>query len=394
MVAFATLPEGSIDDRVRIVLGKGTGKEIFTFVDYEVKSGIIQQPSSFAVRFGQAATLANLQKEFPPGTPFELRIGGVAQFTGFTDGFRNTGGASGSNLELRGRDPLAMLFDAQVEFETSLNDATYADLVKDAMKAVGLDPQKLVYDHHDTRQIRAGVKVQTISEPATGAEVTQQADGVHVRHVVHAKTGESWLDFIQRHIERAGLFLFAGPHGTLILGRPNGKQKPTYHFVRQRGKLRNAVNVLSHEYTFDTAHRFSEAVIYARIGGKKHGRGIVKGGFVDAEMEALGFKRKRVFRDANVQSSEQAELYARRKIAEANRSSVSLVYTCQGHTAPSLVGGGRSVIIPDTVARIDDEENGIKNDWYVENVTYHGGEATTTTLQMMRIQDLVFGKDS
>lgn len=390
MATFATLQNGSVDDRVRITFG---GKELVNFVSYEVKSGILTQPSSFAVRLGQAATMGGLQKKIKKGDAFELLIGDVPQFSGFVDGFTNSGGPDGGALEIRGRDPIGQLFMAQVEFDTSLTDVTYAELVQKAMSEVGLNPQTLSFDHHDTRIIRAGVKVQTISEPAVSAEVTQQSDGDHIKHVVHAKTGESWLDFIQRHIERAGLFLFAGPYGTLILGRPNGKQKPTYHFVRERAKRRNACNVINHHLVDDATHRFSEAVIFTRVGGRKHGRGIIKGGFVDAEMEALGFKRKRVFRDVNVQSEAQAEFYARRKIAEANRSGNSLRYTLKGHTAPSMVGGGRAVIIPDTVALIDDVENDLHRNWYVESCTYQGGEATTTTIEMMRNEDLVFGKD-
>jgi hypothetical protein len=51
------------------------------------------------------------------------------------------------------------------------------------------------------------------------------------------------------------------------------------------------------------------------------------------------------------------------------------------------------VIVRDTVARVIDEELGIDALLYVEDVTYRRGPQATTTVTMMRPQDLVFGTE-
>ncbi len=76
-----------------------------------------------------------------------------------------------------------------------------------------------------------------------------------------------------------------------------------------------------------------------------------------------------------------------------NRASVKLVYVISGHTAPTMADTTkRAVIVPDTVARIDDEELGIHENWYVEAVEYRS-PPRTTVVTMMRIQDLLFGEE-
>src|SRR5262249_54808500 len=154
---------------------------------------------------------------------------------------------------------------------------------------------------------------------------------------------------VKRILDRAGLFLWATARGDFVLSAPNAKQKPSYRIVRQRGNDRNAVNVTNARHKNETTGRFSEALIFARGGGRKFGRQNTAGQFVDDEMVTFGYNRPLVFKDANVTNPEQAEFYARRKLAEARRAGWQLVYTVAGHTTPSLNGGQRAVWAPDTV---------------------------------------------
>jgi prophage tail gpP-like protein len=95
-----------------------------------------------------------------------------------------------------------------------------------------------------------------------------------------------------------------------------------------------------------------------------------------------------------VRTPKQAAFVARRKIAEFNRESWQLNYTVSGHTTPSIIGGagGRAVWTPDTTVEIDDDELGIKGLYYVEGVTFSRSSKDTTTVHVMRIDDLVFGE--
>ncbi len=222
--------------------------------------------------------------------------------------------------------------------------------------------------------------------------------------------GETWLQFLERQFQKIGLFPWADANGNFVLSRPNGEQEPLFHFYRSRnaGQLPPnsassdvpsasaevmRANVKSFDYVNDTTKRFSEVVIFARNGGRRKGHNHTNGKFEDLEMKGLGFNRRRVFRDVDVTNADEATFYARSKIAEVNRASVKLVYVISGHTAPTYKDPKkRAVVVPDTVARIDDDELGIHENWYIEAVEYRS-PPRTTTVTMMRIQDLLFGEE-
>lgn len=389
MASFGTLSDGTVDDRVRIVLNSQT---VRIAESYQVKTAILQQPSAFSLQLGSGDTAATIIRKYPPRTPFQLRIGNLPQFSGETDGYEASDGAGATQVAIKGRDYLARLHDADVQAEQSFKDANYAQMVRAAMNATGLSDRILQVDNNANRKVRAGSGVYVIAAPKTGTEVTEQASGKGVRHIIEAHLGETWLSFCNRHLERAGLFLWCDFEGNIVVSRPNPKQRPVYKFTRRRGQKQNICNVEASKFLNDTTRRFSGVNVYSRTGGRKFHHTKLKGGFIDPEMVALGYERSRTFRDVAATTHEQAEFYARRKIAEANRAGWSLQYTLSGHVAPSLMGDGLAVITPDTVAHVQDDEYGIDEDLYIESVEYRS-PPTTTVVTMMRLKDLVFGAD-
>lgn len=379
---------GELADHVNIAFN---GKDVRYFERYSVHSAIIQQPAAFAVHLSASKRLSReIIKVVPPGSDFVLRIGNQPQFTGRTDGFEAEGPAGSTSVILRGRDGLAPLLDNDVTAEQSLTDITYGDLVRHAMKECGVKA-KLLASNNENRKIRSGVGVIAVAAPKLATEVIKSGTGTE-RHVVHAKMGESWIDFVHRHVAKAGLFLWVGNDGQFILATPTKKQGPLFRFVRQRGQDRNACNVTHARWTNDTTRRFSEVVVFARNSGRKHGRNKTHDEFVDSEMLSLGLPKVKVYRDANVTNQEQAKFYARRKIAEANRASWKLEYTFSGHSVPGINGGPRVIPVPDVVAQVDDDELGIHENLYIESVAYTS-PPRQTTVTMMRLKDLVFGAD-
>ncbi len=416
MVDFEVKPNGEIDDRVRVVF---KGFETRIFENYSVKMAVLQQPAVFSVRLGGLEEPVELFKRYPPGTPFQLAIGPCLAFTGDTDNHGSSGDGNGTSVTLGGRDLLAKLLDAEFEYDISFVNVSYAELVAGVMDvaAGGLEDTDIVASNDANVRIRAGQGV--IKKPGLppkpigpgggpapagspiGDTVEQGAfegvragvfiSGTASTYTVHAKMGEKCLDFLRRHLDKGGLMLWTGADGSVVISAPNILQPPTYQFIRQRGQLRNAVNVLGHDFKNDTTKRASKVVVYARRPGKKDGRGKLRGEFVDEEMVALGITRTRAFHDVNVQDEAQAVKYARAKLAEINRSSWHLTYKLQGHTAPTL-DGKRAVITPDTVASIRDDELGINGLFYVEAVEY-SCPPTETKVTFMRLADCFFEKD-
>ncbi len=381
------------DDSVRIKLGAAEAQIV---EQYSFSSSIFQQPSAFNLKLSGARGAAQLLRAYPPGphSPCALYIGGNRQFTGELDASNAKGTSRTTNVTLKGRDLMARLHDTDITAERSFNNATYEELYRAALKDVGLEDKVTFTSNSANRKIRSGVKVKVLEEPVKVDEVKQTPSGGGFRNVVTAKLGETWLAFLERHFAKIGLFPWCDAEGNFVLSRPNGELEPTFHFFRKRGTARGDVaNVEEFDFTNDTLRRFSEVVIFARNGGRKAGHNHTNGRFLDEEMVALHYDRRRVHRDVNVTNAEEAEFYARRKIAEANRASWKLVYVISGHSAPTMADPKRrAVVCPDMLARVDDDELDIHENLYIESVE-HVSPPRTTIVTMMRTQDLLFGEE-
>jgi prophage tail gpP-like protein len=392
-MAFPT-EKGSdeLDDRVRLGIGEDRAR---IFEEYSVQSSILQQPAAFSVRLSAGGGTAALLKRYPPRTPFTLDIGPCRQFTGELDGYTADGASGETSVTFHGRDLMARLFDSDIDAERSFENSSYVELMQSALNEVGLSGRLVSTDNAANIRIRSGVGVTLFSKPVDDAllkaNLTGQAfqTSTGQKLVIKAKLGESWFDFLQRHIQKFGLFMWADANGGFILSRPAKDQAPTYRIVRQRGLTRNAVNVKRAQLVNNTVRRMAEVVIHTRSLGKKFGRKSFAGGYDDEEMRGWGYTKRRVFRDVNVTNETEAEAYAARAIGEANRAGWRLTYTISGHTLLTMKGS-RAVVVPDTVVRVDDDELNIHEPLYVESCDYRS-PPRETTITLMRPKDIVFG---
>ena len=394
MSSFGGASQDGVDDRVRVRFYSKDPKyqEPRFFEEYTVHVSVLQQPAAFSVRLSARDGAAEVLQAIPNNTRFQLFIGLLPQFEGYTDARRGNGANESTSVTLKGRDLLAKLYDNDVLADQSFTNITYKRLVESAMAKVGLEGRQVLVDNGKNKEIRSGVRVRAIKVPVVANDILRTDGGSVVKHVVRAKLGESWLDFVTRHIAKAGLFVWTDTDGNVVLSSPNPHQTPLFYWVRERNTLNGRVNVFDASYEDDTTRRVSEVVIYCRNGTRKSGRGKLHGGHIDQEMVDLGIDRVKTYRDVNVTTPKEAEFYARRKIAEINRASFHLSYTFSGHSAPALYGG-TSIITPDCIAHIKDDEFGIDEPMYIESVEYKS-PPQTTTVTLMRLKDLIFGADS
>lgn len=383
---------GDGNDVVRLVLA---GNDVLQSEAYEVHGAILTQPAAFSLRIGSGDLAREIVAKYPPRTPFKIYVGSALRFTGFTDGWELSDGNGATEVTIRGRDNLAQLHDAYVTAEVSFTNLTFGDLVQKALDASGYDSTVLKYTNAGNRSVLAGLSVSETKAPrdpsgTSDGSLPDAGSTAPVQRALQAKVGERWYEFITRCLATQGFFLWCAADGTFILSEPNANQRPTYRIARQRGATRNAVNVTRASLVNDTTTRFTEAVIYARGGGRKFGRQKAKGTFTDDEMIGYGFERPFVHKDVNVTSADQAAFYARRKLAEARRNGWRLSYTVSGHSIPSLAGG-RAVWTPDTIVDVQDDEFGIHESYWIEGVTFRRDEqGTSTELSLIRPADLVF----
>lgn len=369
------------------------GQDAASWESYEVTSEILTQPAAFALTFGNSQPARELIAKCGKGKSFQFLVNGRPQFTGRLDGFDASGPPN--RITVRGRDLTATLVDDDVRAERSYTDSTYAALVRKALDAVGLGSAPLVSSNATNRQIRTGVPIVELAPPRTVQEIIQGAPGAATNVIaqqIQSKAGESHYAFLKRYLDRAGLFLWSTAEGAFCLSAPNGAQRPAYRILRKYGAAQIVSQIERWEYRDLAIRRFARAVVYGKGGGGEFGWNKYGARFEDADLLAAGITNARVWRDANVSNVQQAAYYARRKMAEANRDGWALSYTVSGHSVMGTANQ-RAVWAPDTVVAVDDDEIGVSGNYYIEGVTFRG-YPQTTTLRLMRIQDLVFGVDS
>jgi prophage tail gpP-like protein len=384
------------------------GADVLVAQSYEIRQAYFEQPASFSLTLGSGDVAKTLITQYYANVSFSIRVNNIPQFIGTTDSIKANGSGSATTITIKGRDNMAALIENNVAADTAFSEATYHDLV-DKILQTALGPNTafaLRFDDasvQDNRKKLAGVKVSQTGIPAYLAELFTD---LPQKPQVQAKGGENLYRYIKRELDHAGLFLYCAGDGTYVLQAPNAQQEPIYQIVRQRGALRNVVNVLDYDFEFNTTGRSTIYRVLGRGGGapvagsdtSAAATGVVgarigiKGEYVDPEMEAIGASRIWVHKDKHATNSKQAEFLARKKAAQEARKGFSLTYTVSGHTVPALAGG-RAVWTVDTMVNVQDDELGIQGPFWIESVERRRdmGSGTTTKLKLVRPQDLVFG---
>jgi prophage tail gpP-like protein len=397
---------GALDDSVKLELG---GEDLVIAESWDIVESVFSQPSAFSIRVGHGDVAAGLLKKYPLGkdqkrTPFKLYVGNVAQMSGLLDArgaSQPPGGAT--EITFRGRDRLAVLHDSHVEAVTSFTNWTYGQLVQKALAEVGLDSGALIGSNDANRLLKAGKPVnaaavraatQSVEEILSGKGLNGSlSNGAIVERQQEAKVNETWHQFVRRHIDRAGLFLWATADEKFVLTQPDAGTEAIYSLQRGTGApIDQLANVVSMSFEDDATRRHTAVVIYGRGGGKKKGRAKSKGAESDDEMVEYGYKQPIVYRDIECKTQAEASFFSLRKLAEERRDGYRLEYTIAGHTLPASSGNGdRYVVSIDTVVQVDDQELGIRGHFYVSEVRRQRGPQTTTTIRLTRLQDLIFG---
>ena len=373
--------------RVELLLA---GDRVLLAERYQAKLAFLTQPAAFSLTLGTGGDLAALIADTLPNDKFQLRVDGRTVMTGFLDGVSSRG--TTGVLTVEGRDALAPLHDACLLQEQSFKDDTYAALARKVMDAVGLQATKLVFSNRANRQAIAGHDPQRGSgRNVESLQIGSGAAGGAIKKHIQSQLGEKAYEFLKRHFDRAGLFLWAAANGDYILSEPNPNQRPLFRIQRSAGSLPEFSNIVDHSFENRTAGRFSEIRVYTRGETKKAGRSKSVSGVVDSEMVGWGFNRPMVLRDVDADTPAKAEFMARRKMAESRRAGWKLAYTVSGHVTGSTLGGN-ATWAPDTLVEVDDKRLGIADTFWIEAVTFSGAPQATTQLDLMRPKDLIFGE--
>ncbi len=393
---------GGPEDHIILKIGDS---EVKIAESYEVKVSILQQPSAFTLRLGSNKTAAEILKLAEPGNNFELSIvsKGVPRViqAGRIDS-RSVPSSNATQIEIKGRDWMAHLFDSFIEEEQDFPQKDFYSLTRAVMDRAGL-LKDIGYDLKDLndahRMLVTGVNSKARNETELASELPTGAisgTGQLVYKTLKAKLGVRYFDFLQTQYKLAGLFLWASPDKSFILSRPKATQSASFFLKRNAG---GDTNIIDCHFNDDTTMRHGIVTVYGKSGGGKRGVEICRGAEVDMEMVNHQLVKHLVVHDPDAKTKEECEYVARRIIAEERRAGWQLEYTVAGHQAPSPNSStGFGVFGPDTVVNVQDDEFHVDNDdslnfkrdFYLEAVTYSRNPQTQTKLTLMRPGDLVF----
>jgi prophage tail gpP-like protein len=386
---------GSGLDRVTLRIG---GDAIQIWSQYELHLSVFSQPSAFTMTLGRGDRARELLETYPPNASFELLVGDVVVMTGAFDSVDVPSG-SVTQISITGRDGIAALFDDYIQAEQSFSESSYLQLTRKMLDAVGLEERTIATDNTANRKAVTGHTVTEVAVPVS-SETLQIEDAATTQKkieykTIKAKLTETRWTFLEREYKKAGIFLWCKGDGNYVLARPNPAQSPGSVIRRQRGMTRDLVNVLDHRYHRTKVNRFARTICYGRGGGGKTGRAKFKAIIEDPEMMAWGCRNTKAFTDTDAKSDRQANFIARRDVAQQRRDGWQLEYTMSGHAIWSAAQEGKIAVWGiDTVCRVEDDELGITGEFYVSDVTFRGGESgTTTTIRLMRPEDLLFAED-
>lgn len=401
---------------------------------FEIRQGVFTVPGAFASRVGDGSTVKALGQVYSNGKPFTVWIDlpdgrSVPQMTGLLEEGSNEGSAGATELNLRGRDWMMPLYESMARVERTFGQIKYRELTETCLREAGVPDFALLFDNEQNRAAVQGIpkteKVQVPYKPSRVVQHLYQARlatqgplatavflatlpklttevtkvvGYDIPNPLKIKPGTTWWSFLQKPLNRAGLFLFAGvDEKTYILTKPNVVQRPTYRIHRRRGDSRD---IISSRFRNAATRRFAHYQVLGRSAATKDGSKQVRGESIDQEMVDWGFGFK-VWSDddKDAKTSKQAEWRARRKAAEDRRQGWELSYRYRGLTGPlagtSGTGGQRAIWAIDSVVEVIDEEYGIEGLFWLESVAMNGAgnDGHTCDLTLHRPADLLFGEE-
>lgn len=189
--------------------------------------------------------------------------------------------------------------------------------------------------------------------------------------------GETVWEYIDRHARRFGVLPWMSPQGKLILAAPDYDQEPSYTLTR---RLRNpeANSIVSGGVVYDYSSATSEVTVF----GRTRSHDATRSRFVAtavADMLPDGIHRPLYIHDPSVRSQEEAARRALREQARQRENFEVLEYEVRDH------GNDHRYFAIDTIADVDDEELGIRGEWYVVSRAFKKSrkEGTTTRLRLV-----------
>ncbi len=346
------------------------------------------------------------------------------QMTGFIDSrSRKVTKAGGLNLTIEGRDLAGLLVDSDIE--PWLITETSTRFIDVARKAVERYRIEVIADDSAERSIltgerqrhrrtalerrearAAGVPASRYSRAAAAraraagepldAHLGVAADsgarfagGITPSEIERLRVndarphiGEKVWEYLARHAQRLGLMMWMTADGKLVIGAPDYGQEPLYRLIRRhRSDPADPNTIIEGGANESLRNRYSHVTVYGHSSGQDEQRTRVREITIDPDWpEAARFDRPRFVRDNGARTAEAAAARGLRELMAGKAESLRLSYVLDGH------GQSGALFAQGTMAFVDDEPLGIRDNFFVIGRTFRGDRDSGTTTALELIQ--------
>lgn len=346
--------------------------------------------------------------------------------TGFIDErFKTSDPGGGTNIEVTGRDKTGRLVDESAPLfrfgglrikelaEKIVGIGVDADPLFERVVLVNTRNRSLLRDARarKARVIREPLVSQSSQAFRFGADVPRTASalrpvavapridpGIFQGRAAPKKVapGSSRWTVLESFIREARLIAWSTADGReLFVGLPNYEQEAQYYFFEAGtdSDNRDQTNAkLTVRHT--VAERYSKitAVGAARGTRSNYGRNVTKNRGVardnpaTADGSGLGFLRRKalIITDDSIKNPRDALERAEREMLERDANALEVIADVPGHSQV-YAGETPTVYAVDTIARVEDEDTGLRGDMYVTAVefTRSRGGGTRSTVRLV-----------
>lgn len=358
-------------------------KLIENWTSYDLSLDLLTPADSFSLQLAPADPVGEefgeVWSALEPDAEVEVRLDDVTLMTGLVDEREGVSDERADVLEVSGRDRCGRLVDESMPL-VGFAGLRIEDL---ARQVAGPWFERVELSNAINRRLLAGA--------ARGAKlggVVREPPPIDVSRRPHRKVepGESRWAVLEHFLREAELLAWSSGDGrSLIVGRANYEQAPTFRFFHARaGSPRESeANCARFQVKDSNGERYSRVIAMGANAGnaQNYGERVVKrrGVVLDGpgpDGIGSGFKRPKtlLIADDGIHNDEQARVRAERELAERNATGHQIVVRVYGHS--QMVPGGRAPTIYacDTMASVESEVFGVRGLYLITSVRFTGGE--------------------
>lgn len=356
-------------ESTKIILEDGT--ELRDWSSYSIDSDFLTPTDGWSFTVGglDLKKYKAAQKLWPDYR-VQIWVDGALQMTGIIDSVEWESSSSGGTIcTVSGRDVLRSLCKANIWPGFNPQRMTASEMVEYILQSYYFE-DNIPTLFHDNSANRAVIGLKGAFNPKNRSALQKKLIENSKAH-----SNEGAFEFIARTLSRIGLWIWATADGNIVISGPEYDQAPSYHITRKFGNY--GTNWPHASYRHDrtssptgvevsgkSAHKEWDktANVYYEE-DKDHGEAVIEPAYMLND-------------EAN--TTEQCKFFAKQELSKLKQSENVYTVTAMGHKDR----GTGNVFAIDTIAAIDDEFLGIKENMYVFGRTFRKDANAGTTTEL------------